>query len=345
MPNHDIVVIGASAGGVTALRELVGGFRVAFPASAFVVLHLPPYATSALPQILDRGGPVKAVAAVDDAPVQPGRIYVAPPDCHLTIEDGRVRVSRGPKWNRYRPAIDVLFRSAAVAYGPRVVGIVLSGSLDDGSLGLASIKAHGGTTIVQDPAEALFPGMPGNALDRVEIDYCLPLGEIPAVLTELVDGRSSQPEKGRLKEVARMEESAATGEDIESVPGLIDEQQDGPPSVYTCPECHGSLWQVETGNLKHYQCRVGHSYSPESLFGAQGEALEAGLWAALRALEERIDLATRLEREALHAGRSHSATHYRERIGAASKSAEVVRTALQLSLKGQEVDIESESTA
>jgi two-component system, chemotaxis family, protein-glutamate methylesterase/glutaminase len=185
MPGHDIVVVGASAGGVETLIKLVEKLPADLPASVFVVLHIPAQNPSLMPEILSRSGQLKAVHPMDDEAIQQRCIYVAPPDLHLLVERGRVHLLRGPKENRHRPAIDPLFRSAAAAYGPRVVGVVLTGSLDDGTAGLLAIKRLGGVAIVQDPVDALYPSMPLHALEHVDVDYKLPVSEIGPLITRL----------------------------------------------------------------------------------------------------------------------------------------------------------------
>ena len=185
MPTHDIITLGTSAGGVETLQRLVELLPVKLPASIFLVLHIPQDSPSLLPSILARAGNLPALAATDNAPIKPGRIYVAPPNHHMLVEPGRVRVIYGPKENRHRPAVDPLFRSAAAAYRSRVVGVVLSGNLDDGSAGLAAIKACGGTTVVQDPREAMFPAMPANALKNAIVDHRLTIQKIAELLSDL----------------------------------------------------------------------------------------------------------------------------------------------------------------
>ena len=193
---HDTIVIGASSGGIEALRRLLGEMPPDLPAAVFVVVHLPGEAPSVLARILDRAGPLKAVNPEDGEEVRAGRVYVARPDRHLLIEDGRVRLTHGPKENRHRPAVDALFRTAAVARGPRVVGVVLSGAMDDGTAGLLAVKRRGGVAVVQDPGEALFSGMPESALRYVDVDYCLPLGEMAPLLSRL--SGETVPQEGEL---------------------------------------------------------------------------------------------------------------------------------------------------
>ncbi len=182
---HDIIVIGASAGGIEALQQVVRGLTPDLPASVFVVLHIPPWHRSALPEILSRSGPIPAVPASPDQPIEPGRIYVAPPDHHLLLEDGKVHVWRGPKENTHRPAVNPLFRSAAVDFKQRVTGVVLSGTLDDGATGLWWVKRYGGAAVVQDPRTAAFPDMPRNALTQVDVDYVRAASDIGPLLVEL----------------------------------------------------------------------------------------------------------------------------------------------------------------
>src|SRR4051812_33241997 len=186
MQSHDIIVIGASAGGVETLKQLVAGLPAELPAAVFVVLHVTPNGPGYLPRILEKAGPLPVCSPKDGDGIANGRIYVAPPDHHMLVEPGRLRVVRGPKENRHRPAVDPLFRSAAWAYGPRVIGVVLSGTLDDGAAGLWAIKSCGGVAVVQDPEDALFGEMPASALACVDADHVAPLEEIPLLLAELV---------------------------------------------------------------------------------------------------------------------------------------------------------------
>lgn len=272
VPAHDIIVVGASAGGVEALKRLVSLLPNDLSAAVFVTLHILPRAPSYLPQILNRAGPLSAIHPADGATIQSGRIYVAPPDRHLVIEGGHVHLSSGPKENRHRPAINPLFRSAALSYGPRVVGVVLTGNLDDGTVGLWEIKRRGGVTVVQDPGEALHPEMPQNALASVKIDYQVKLEELPDLLATLARQTAGVP--GDIISGKEMQEKLTR---------------------WTCPECRGPLDEYDAGPLREYRCRVGHIYGPASLVNAHSETLEATLWAAVVALEEGAEIAHQLQ--------------------------------------------------
>ena len=209
MAGRDIIVVGASTGGVEALSTLVAGLPEDFPAAVFSVIHFPPQARSVLPRILSKAGLLPAKHAVDGEPIRSGQIFVARPDYHLMLEWERVRVVHGPRENRCRPAVDPLFRSAARAYGPRVIGVVLTGALDDGTAGLLAVKSQGGVAVVQDPEDALVPGMPSSALRYVDVDHCLPLSEIPALLSKVV---REQVEEGARTVPSEMEAEVRSAE-------------------------------------------------------------------------------------------------------------------------------------
>ena len=287
---HDVVVLGASAGGVEALRSVVAGLPRGFPAAVFVVLHMPPEAPSALAAILDRAGPLPAKPVDHKQAIEPGRIYVARPNRHLVLRDGHVGLEAGPRENSARPAIDVLFRSAARAYGPRVVGVVLSGTLRDGALGLAAIKLYGGVTIVQDPDEALFPGMPESALSTGGVDYRLRAADISTCLVELTHHSLEEtPMQPRQRGQSQPTIHAADEPYEQSSPKLPNRA-----SGLTCPECRGSLWEMSEANSLRFECRIGHTFGVEALFAEQGETVEAALWSAINALQERAATFRRL---------------------------------------------------
>ncbi|MBV9282741.1 MAG: chemotaxis protein CheB [Chloroflexi bacterium] len=319
MPRRDIIVVGASAGGVEALSSLVAGFPPSLKAAVLVVLHLPPTATSHLPVILNRAGPLPALSAVDGQAIVYGRIYVAPPDYHLLLRPGHIRLTRGPRENGHRPAVDSLFRSAARVYDSRAVGVVLSGTLDDGAVGLLALKMRGGVAVVQRPDDALFSGMPASALEAVEADHVLPVSEIGPLLAEL--SRDEAGEKG-----ARTMQGETGGERVE-MRGVL-EESNGPPSAFTCPECHGTLFEAPEGEPSHYRCRVGHTYSPNSLLQAESEALEAALWAALRALQERTDLAKRMAVRAEERGHLQLAARLADQVRDGEQSFDLLQQTL-----------------
>src|SRR4051812_32199950 len=239
MAKKDIVVVGASAGGMAALEKLAAGLPAGLPAAVFVVWHLSPGVKSVLPALMSKAGPLPAEHPKDGDPIQPGRIYVAPNDHHLLLERGYVRVTRGPKENRFRPAVDPLFRSAAYIYGPRAVGVVLSGALDDGTAGLWAIKLRGGTAIVQDPADAMHRSMPLNALDNVAVDYKVPVADMGPLLARLVRDEAGPEPLVAASERARMQAEVAIARERDS--RAEDILQYGELSPFTCPECHGVL--------------------------------------------------------------------------------------------------------
>jgi two-component system chemotaxis response regulator CheB len=289
MKGHDIITIGASAGGVEALGALVGGLPADLPASVFVTLHVPSHRASSLPQILSKRGPLPAEHARDGQAIEPGRIFVAPPDQHLLIHEGIVRLSRGPRENGVRPGIDPLFRTAARWYGPRVVGVVLSGTLDDGAAGLLAIKERGGIAVVQDPDDALFPWMPRAAMDVVDVDHALPASEIPELLVRLAIDDPAVKADDPVPEEMKIE-SAIAEFDLGAIQGV---DRPGIPSGFACPDCAGVLWEIQDGEMTRYRYRVGHAWSTTSLLAEQAKSLEVALWTAFRALEERAALAER----------------------------------------------------
>jgi two-component system chemotaxis response regulator CheB len=282
MRTKRVVVVGSSAGGIEALRELASGLPVDFPAPVCIVLHTSPEAPGVVDSILSRSGPVPATNARDRQRLEPGRIYVAPPDSHLLIEPGRVRVTKGPRENRFRPAIDPLFRSAAQVFGPAAIGVILTGNLGDGTAGLWAIKQLGGTTVVQDPADALFPSMPQSAMNHVRIDYVLPLSEIPALLVRLTAEEMPAVAAAPVPESVEVEVKIAK----EAPP--LDAGLEGisEPSTFACPECHGVLMKLKEGGPIRFRCHTGHAYSIDSLVLAISAAIEESLWIAIRALEE-----------------------------------------------------------
>jgi two-component system, chemotaxis family, protein-glutamate methylesterase/glutaminase len=280
---HDLIVMGASAGGVQAFRRLLSKLSPELPASVLIVQHTSPQGGGLLPKVLGRDTPLPVKEAMHREVIRRGRVYVAPPDQHLIVQGSRLQLSRGPHENRQRPAIDLLFRSAAQCYGPRTVGVVLTGYLDDGTAGLAAIKIHGGIAVVQQPEEAEAPGMPRNALRYVPVDHCLPLAEIGTLLMRLAKERAVRPNG---KPHHYVEETVMAPEDMTG--------KYGSPTGFVCPECDGALWETSTGGALQFRCHVGHRYSPESLLSDHTAGLEAALWSVVRTLDEHASLLRRL---------------------------------------------------
>ncbi len=293
MTQRDIVVIGASAGGIQALTTLVAGLPRDFPASILIVVHIPPYAVSRLPEILSRSGPQQATHAQQGEAIDPGLIYVAPPDRHLLVRTGWIELSRGPRENHARPAIDPMFRTAARAYGRRTIGIVLSGALYDGSMGLLAIKTRGGMAIVQDPREASVDSMPRRAIERAAADHILPVAEIATALTDLVQQPVMAQGENTMVNAIDAEErlEAVIAEDF------VEQANDGRPeetTLFTCPDCGGVLWQGGDGPVLRFRCHVGHAFAPELLLSQKSEELETALWSSLRLLKEKATLTLQL---------------------------------------------------
>jgi two-component system, chemotaxis family, protein-glutamate methylesterase/glutaminase len=285
MPGKEIVVIGASTGGIDALKIIASGLPAEFAASVLIVLHVSPHGLGILPEILMRSGPLPATNARDWEQLKPGHIYVAPPDYHLLIErGGYARVTQGPKENRFRPAVDPLFRSAAYAFGPRVVGVVLTGWLDDGTAGLHAVKECGGTAVVQHPEDALAPSMPLSAMKHVEVDHCVPLEEIAPLLVRLT--KTPAAEEGEYPVPDRIETEVRIAMEDQAVNVM----KWGEPSLYACPECHGVLLQLLEGSHLRFRCHTGHAYSADSLAAEMAEKSEESLWAAVRSIREQAML-------------------------------------------------------
>lgn len=333
---RNMIVVGASAGGVEALRTLVSGLPVDLPATVLVVLHVPPYGASVLPAILERSGPLPARHPHQREPLSESQLWVAPPDKHLVVVDGEISLTRGPRENGLRPAIDVLFRSAARERGPQVIGVVLSGVLDDGTAGLSAIAAQGGTTVVQDPEDALYPGMPSSAIEHVAVDHVVPIADMAELLVRLC--------KEEVVEVARPVPPLLA---IETDMALMDDDamnrsdRPGRPSGFSCPDCNGVLWEIRDGELVRYRCRVGHAWSAESLLGQQSEQLDSALWMALRGLEEKAALAKTLEQRAQERGSALSAARFMQQADDATRAASLIRSMLEAHLGTPDTSISS----
>src|SRR5262245_37938599 len=319
MAGHDIVVVGASAGGLDAVSKLISGLPARLPAAIFVVIHITPTATSTLASILNRVGSLPAAQAVDGQRIERGRVYVAVPNHHLLIKEGFVSVVAGPKENRHRPAIDPRCRTAARVYGCRVVGIILSGAGDDGVAGLHAIHNRGGVTIAQDPSDAAHALLPRNALEFAAVDHVAPADAMAPLLIDLVGEPAfdSEPATKMLEREAKMAEV--------DLPTIEDEDKGSRPSAFSCPDCGGVLWEVENGDFLRFRCRVGHSYSADALADEQDDTLERGFWAAFRALEENAALARQLASRMRQRGRQTIAKRFTDRADEAQANANAVR--------------------
>jgi two-component system chemotaxis response regulator CheB len=321
-----VVVIGTSAGGLAALQELLRPIPKDFPAAIFVVQHLAPTSTGEiLADALKRIAALPCRLADDQDQVIGGRILVARPDLHLLVKKGKVLVTKGARENRYRPGIDPLFRSAAVAYGNRVIGIVLTGRLDDGTAGLASIKACGGTCIVQSPEEAAYSDMPASALENVKVDYSVPIAEMSGLLQAII----SQPPGKRFKTPPEIVLEAEIAERVLSDVDRI--QKLGKQVPYNCPACGGVLWQMTKSKVDRYRCHTGHSFTSAALEAIQLEKIEETLWISLRMFEERRNLLNTTAGREDKLGYSTNAGLQRQRAKEAGVHIERIRDMLRTS--------------
>lgn len=290
MKSNNIIVVGASAGGFNALRKLVEGLPHDLPASMFIVWHMSPGVRGILPNVFSRIKTLPAAHAFDGEKIEQGRIYVAPPDRHLILDREHVRVTRGPKENRFRPAVDPLFRSAAYHYGADVIGIILSGALDDGTSGLWTVKQHGGIAIVQDPRDAEVPSMPQNALREVDVDHTLPVAQIPPTLIKLLNERQGKVRSTENTEDPKRMTLLKTEVDIaaQDAPPIRGVMDFGELTPYTCPECHGVLGKLRDGTFMRFRCHTGHAFTSDSLLATLTENIEDSLWSAIRSIDESI---------------------------------------------------------
>jgi two-component system, chemotaxis family, protein-glutamate methylesterase/glutaminase len=306
-----IAVVGASQGGVRALREVVSGLPADFPATVFIVQHTGA-ANSVLPSLLSEVAKLPVAHARDRESIHPGHIYVAPPDHHMLLVDGHLELTRGPRENWARPAIDPLFRTAAESYARDVTGIVLTGLLNDGTAGLYEIKRRGGTSIVQDPDEAEADSMPRSAIDNVAVDYCLPLAEIPILLTKLARTEGRQPSGVKPSGALVMPE------------GKIDR-----PVAQTCPECGGAMREDSLGTLTRFRCHTGHMMTAEVLAAAQVENLDRNIAATFRGLNERAAFCADIADKREASGDRQSAEIWRRASEEAATREDLIRKVAQ----------------
>ena len=285
-PPARVVVIGTSSGGNEALEALVASLPAEFSGGVVIVRHLAPEASAAyLVRRLKKYTSLTCVEAKDGEPLQAGYIYLAPADRHTLVDENKLWVIRGARENRWRPAVDPLFRSAAVAHRNKAIGVILSGYLDDGTAGLLAIKRCGGICIVQDPDDATYPDMPRNALASVSADYKLPVNQIGKLLGELMVAEVSEAAPDIPKDIFTEERIAKR-----SIMETEVVEQLGERSVLTCPDCGGVLWEVDEGGCTRLRCHTGHSYTLSSLLSGQSAELEETIWRAMRMFEERRNL-------------------------------------------------------
>lgn len=324
MPEHDVIVIGTSAGGLKALGVILGALPADINAALFIVQHIAADKPSILPKILTDVSSFPASHPVDGEELQKGRIYVAPPDHHLLVTQGSIRVVRGPQENRFRPAIDALFRSAACAYGARVVGVVLTGYLDDGTVGLQAVKKRGGVAIVQDPQEAEYPSMAKSALRYVKVDYCVPLVEISDLLVRLshepANNEEAYPMTAEMEVESKIaEQQFNTKEFLENVESI------GTRTTYTCPECNGSIWQIGKEEPLRFRCHTGHSFTADVFLAEQTQNLENALWSAARIMEEKVTFLRQMSERMKAIDLQSAATEYADHADSLDEEVSTVR--------------------
>ena len=340
MANRDLIVIGASAGGIEALQVLCAGLPPDLNAAVLVVLHTSNHSGDLLPQLLSRAGALDAKHPEEGELIRPGMIYVARPDMHMLVDMRTLHMVRGPRENRHRPAIDPTFRSAAISYGRRVIGIILTGMLDDGTAGMMVIQSHGGRVVVQDPATAMFPSMPQSVLKRIPDATVANVDDIPKLLIELVAEElkgAAQPLPWRATTDVKATKEVHIAE--LDMAEIENEMRNGEPSQFACPECGGVLWEIDQAGMLRYRCRVGHAYTARNLRAEQRQAVETALWSALRALEENASLYKKMAVRSRNSKQEQSAKIFDERATTAEVNSQTLRDfLLQVSSKEMEVD-------
>jgi two-component system, chemotaxis family, protein-glutamate methylesterase/glutaminase len=323
MANRNVLAIGTSAGGVEALLFLAELFPAGFPAAILVTIHLPGQSRSALDELISRAGPLPAVFARHGEAVEHGRIFIAPPGRHLLIEGETLSLGTGPRENNARPAIDPMLRSVAICCGYRSVGVVLTGTMGDGASGLLAINQCGGASVVQDPSDAAFPEMPLTALNRSGPQHVVRLEEMPKLLQRLVDQPAGEPSPA--PPGLKYELEVARGGEF----NMDEMDRIGRRSVLACPDCHGVMWEIDEGDLVRYRCHVGHAHTEDTMTFALDDNLRRALGSALRALDERIALAEKLQRQASRRGHNQLSSHWAARKAEYEAEADIIRNAVR----------------
>lgn len=327
-----IVVIGTSAGGFFALAELISQLSEEMDAAFFVVMHLPnPSVGGYLLNQMQKYSSLFCTEVEEGTEIKKSTIYFARSNTHLLIKNEQVKVGCCPQENQWRPSIDLLFRSAAAAYDGRTIGIILSGMPDDGTAGMSAIKRCGGTCIVQDPNEAEYPDMPLSVLKEFDVDYCIPLSQMGAVISEVIDNkeiRNTIIPADIIKEVQMSEDGIGSINKMEEL---------GNSSVFTCPECGAVLFELKGNTSTRFKCHIGHSYSVNQLLLAQHKKLESSLWEALRSLEERKNLLSQLAEKYIQKADDASASERRQKIDELQTYADNLKSVLFATQKEKEV--------
>lgn len=316
----DIIVIGGSAGALEPLKWIVQRLPKDLRASIFIVIHTSADNPGFLKDILARASLAQVEVPKDSQIIEHHRLYIAPPDFHLTLDGDRIHVKHGPKENGFRPAIDPLFYTAARAFGKRVIGLILSGAMSDGVYGLNVIKQYGGIAIVQHPDEAMVSGLPLNAIQNVEVDHIVSKEMLPELLIRLVNETDSNTERPHM---AKQENGVNTAELHPW--GTTAGKLNGAPSIFTCPECGGSLWETDEGKVLRFRCHTGHAYSSEALVEQQDALLENALWSATRILRERAVFRYQLSERAKSRGIPHLAQTYHDQGAESESQADAIR--------------------
>ena len=324
MIQRDIVVIGASAGGLEALKTILNALPHDLNAAIFVVLHTARHSASLLPAVLGRVSKLPVSHPKDWERFEHGRVYIAPPGNQMLLNDGVLRVLPGPRENLHCPAVDPLFRSAAMAYGPRVTGVILTGMLDDGTSGLMVVAANGGETIVEDPHTALFSSMPASALEHVPNSHVAPLSELSATLLRVIS-QPVDPETSITRKASFDAPKETRIAELDMAEISKDDDRPGKPSPFACPDCGGVLWEINENNFLRFRCRVGHAFTARYLGAEQRQALETALWEALRALEESASLYRRMADRAEASKQHLTVSSYLERAANTESNSRVLR--------------------